>query len=364
MSHVATKWAFDQPELHRDMKPSEWAVLMVLADCHNPINGCFPSQDYLRAKTNLSERTVRDLLVKLKGRQLINWAEQRDDSGSRDNNRYALAFEPSFVAAVLSEVESQAAESAGSATGNLEHDQPAESDQTNRQNLPPLSNPVREPVKGTVEREGGRARAAEAPLPDPELLAEAMRLHHGAACDDLDKIHAAWRSLSASERKDAVERLPDWLAAAAKLGRGKLLGLPAYLGQKRWQALPKATLTKGDVVAGGDQVVGFATRPWWALVWRRLAAGGDEHRKLKFQFGEFAMRGLLVAPSIAPSTEEEAALARVESDSDDAKAWLRWLGDRGFRLRMEITVPFIWVPSAWRPDDPTKAMEFTSEGTR
>jgi repressor of nif and glnA expression len=65
MSHAATKWAFDQPEKHRDMKPSEWAVLRVLADCHNPVNGCFPSQDYIRSKTNLAERAVRYQLHRL-----------------------------------------------------------------------------------------------------------------------------------------------------------------------------------------------------------------------------------------------------------------------------------------------------------
>ncbi|TIW40356.1 MAG: helix-turn-helix domain-containing protein, partial [Mesorhizobium sp.] len=73
MSHAATKWAFDQPEIHRDMKPSEWAVLMVLADCHNPVNGCFPSQDYICSKTNLAERAVRDQLTHLRERGLIDW---------------------------------------------------------------------------------------------------------------------------------------------------------------------------------------------------------------------------------------------------------------------------------------------------
>jgi hypothetical protein len=127
VSHAATKWAFDQPELHRDMKPSEWAVLMVLADCHNPVNGCFPSQDYICSKTNLGERAVRDQLTHLKARGLIVWDATFED-GKRASNRYHLSFEVDF----------QPANSAGSlqapATGEIVPDQPAESDTSNRQN--------------------------------------------------------------------------------------------------------------------------------------------------------------------------------------------------------------------------------------
>jgi hypothetical protein len=151
VSHAATKWAFDQPEQHRDMKPSEWAVLMVLADCHNPVNGCFPSQDYICSKTNLGERAVRDQLARLRERGLINWDAARE-GGRRGSNRYRLGFEPDF----------QPAKSAGSSdeapTGENAPDQPADSDSSNRQNLPP--NPVREPVK-EPEREGAGARAEE-----------------------------------------------------------------------------------------------------------------------------------------------------------------------------------------------------------
>ena len=50
MSHEATNWAFEQPQVFPDMKPPEWAVLIVLADCHNPLHGCFPSQEYIAAR--------------------------------------------------------------------------------------------------------------------------------------------------------------------------------------------------------------------------------------------------------------------------------------------------------------------------
>lgn len=156
MSHAATKWAFDQPEVHRDMKPSEWAVLMVLADCHNPVNGCFPSQDYICSKTNLSDRAVRNQLGKLRERKLVAWEAAREE-GRRGSNRYSLSFEEDFLPA--NPAGSQPEESAGSSTGKIEHEQPANFDQSNRQNLP--TNPVREPVREPVDETAREVSSAE-----------------------------------------------------------------------------------------------------------------------------------------------------------------------------------------------------------
>ena len=69
------------------MKPNEILVLMVLADCHNPVFGCFPSQDYIVSRTNLCKRSVQDQLVRLRARRLIYWDTARD--GQRQaSNRY------------------------------------------------------------------------------------------------------------------------------------------------------------------------------------------------------------------------------------------------------------------------------------
>ncbi|UIK04892.1 helix-turn-helix domain-containing protein [Neorhizobium galegae] len=87
MSHKATMWAVTV----RGITCAEARVLWHLADCHNPVEGCFPSQDYLAEACEIDERTVRRLLANLRGKSLINWTEQRDGK-YRKNNRYALAF--------------------------------------------------------------------------------------------------------------------------------------------------------------------------------------------------------------------------------------------------------------------------------
>lgn len=192
MSHAATKWAFDQPELHRDMKPGEWAVLMVLADCHNPVQGCFPSQEYICRKTNLSERAVREQLERLRRRDLIDWKPAREN-GKRGSNRYLLAFEKEGE---------QPAKSAGRATGRICRSQPAESDRFNRQNLPP--NLVREPV---IEPRAGARGAFEG---EKEQKPSPIDRAIAAGKVDLDEARAKAKALMAS----ALQPLPRTKTAA------------------------------------------------------------------------------------------------------------------------------------------------------
>ncbi|RWP64903.1 helix-turn-helix domain-containing protein [Mesorhizobium sp.] len=255
MSHAATKWAFDQPELHRDMKPSEWAVLMVLADCHNPVNGCFPSQDYICSKTNLAERAVRDQLTHLRERGLIDWDAVREN-GKRGSNRYRLGFEPDF----------QPANSAGSsepaATGEIEPVQPADSDSFNRQNLPP--NLVREPVSEPVERE--REREPE----DRKTVERWLKRVHPTwptfVADSGKTALAAALALTAEEREVAADRVADYLAAEKASGGRCAFGV--YLSEKRWERLgPKPQAPEKPAYAPAFGPV------WAAIRMRDLVTG-------------------------------------------------------------------------------------------
>ena len=233
MSHAATKWAFDQPELHRDMKPSEWAVLMVLADCHNPVNGCFPSQDYICSKTNLAERAVRDQLSRLRERGLIDWDAAREN-GKRGANRYSLAFEPGFLPA----------KSAGSSTGENGQEQPAKSDSFNRQNLPP--NLVREPVK-EPERERTQADGDDTTEAPEGHSKRAERLFYAAfkSWDRFDvspkqPMLAAWVRLTWPQMEAAADAVPRFLAKCRADGVKQACAVSTYLdlAERMWERFP------------------------------------------------------------------------------------------------------------------------------
>lgn len=67
---------------------------MTLADCHNPKNGCFPSQDYLRDASEMSNGALNENLRKLEDKGLI-LRERKGNRvvGGRAPTRYILGFE-------------------------------------------------------------------------------------------------------------------------------------------------------------------------------------------------------------------------------------------------------------------------------
>jgi predicted transcriptional regulator len=89
MSHEATTWAGKQ----RGITAAQFRILFVLADCHNPARGCFPTQEYLTQTCEMSERTVRDLLTSLEQMGLIRRDRRANDLGHRTGTYYIFAFE-------------------------------------------------------------------------------------------------------------------------------------------------------------------------------------------------------------------------------------------------------------------------------
>lgn len=145
MSHRAVHWAMEQ----RDLRPSTWRVLMLLADRHNPDHGCFPSLELLAHDCGMSRRSVQDQLGELEKRGLIRIEKMPRQAGRLPSNRYRLACEPDFGKATSqAETAGKGAEktpSAKFAQGKSTSTPWAKSRRNLGQNLPP--NLVREPVK-------------------------------------------------------------------------------------------------------------------------------------------------------------------------------------------------------------------------
>lgn len=93
MSHKATNWAVEQ----RGMKPIAKVLLWHLADCHNPVMGCFPTQEYLAERCEISRASVNRYLVELEESGLIRRTQRVDEQTKRQlPTRYLLAFEDGF----------------------------------------------------------------------------------------------------------------------------------------------------------------------------------------------------------------------------------------------------------------------------
>ena len=92
MSHKATNWLASLTPT--EMTHGEFRVLFHLCDCHNPSQGCFPSQTYLRDHTGLSNGGLNKALGNLEVKGLIK-REQRNNPKNRQRlpSLYILGFE-------------------------------------------------------------------------------------------------------------------------------------------------------------------------------------------------------------------------------------------------------------------------------
>lgn len=92
MSHKATNWLSGIPA--KELSSSEFRVLFFLCDCHNPSQGCFPTQAYLIDVCGISNGTLNNALNGLEAKGLIARHQERDGRTRRQKpTRYVLAFE-------------------------------------------------------------------------------------------------------------------------------------------------------------------------------------------------------------------------------------------------------------------------------
>lgn len=372
MSHDATKWAFDQPERFPDMKPNEWAVLLVLADCHNPVHGCFPSQAYICRRTNLTERAVRGQLAALRGRGLVSW-EQAYDGGHRTANRYRLECEPDFEPDHQRPDERSEGRRAtenppddggagpdlpanGAGCSAVENGpaKPANPDGSYRQNLPPTLEPVRsEPV---TERECAQAREpsgveGEQPSPGPRL--ERFRSNWPTTpADSFKRVETAWNGLTPEERRAGVAAIAHYLAHLRDvLKRKHICGGDIYLREKRWETLPEPEAEK----PAAPQRASAApwSRLWWAALLDAIGRGDARRigrlidwarQKLAFTFPE---------GETPPPTDH---LHQMPTSAPGWPAWRAWFEMKGARLPDHLGRDFwVWLPAEWPPETPPEA---------
>ncbi|WP_221144521.1 helix-turn-helix domain-containing protein [Rhizobium binae] len=238
----------------RGISCAEARVLWHLADCHNPIYGCYPKQDYLADACEIDERSVRRSLVALREKGLVNWIEQREGK-NRKANRYSLAFERGFRPHSCENEPDNLSASNASSTGQNEGFEPDISDSLNR--TPESSiEPVREPVIEPV-RERGCARE----LPeegDAAIVEDRKRIERDfkawyrtwptSLADSEKAARDAWSALSREERAACIERTPAYISAV-NANKGKFTFSSVYLRGKAWEKLddPKSDVALPSV---------------------------------------------------------------------------------------------------------------------
>ena len=208
---------------------------------------------------------------------------------------------------------------------------------------PMLTTPLNEGERDARAREAGEPTPDD--VPDGELLAKLRGLAPTAAQDSVAETGASWRKLARDERREALARYPDWLADAKRNGRGKIAGLPTYLGEKRWTLLPARAAPSSTELAAR---VAAWSRSWWALVWRCLAAEAPNIDLLRQKFGmaQGFGGGWRIDPAERAALDEAAkALVAVPIDGDAARAWRDWSRQRGLAIAFPDKAEWIFVPA-------------------
>lgn len=165
MSHHATNWAIQQ----RGLKPAAKIVLWHLADCHNPSQGCFPSQEYLAFHCEMSRSTVNLQLEKLEKSGLIKRISARDEKTRKQlPTRYILGCE-SIQKDGETVSENRTRNEPKTVSEKCEIPCPKNDESRVRKSD---SNPVREPVKETLSGENASEEGERENFEDEDLKKE------------------------------------------------------------------------------------------------------------------------------------------------------------------------------------------------
>ena len=175
------------------------------------------------------------------------------------------------------------------------------------------------------------------------------------------QVEAAWNALTPDQRQRAIDELPGWLdeRMAAKL---RPMFLQTYLGEKQFD-LPRGIgpaakpgkggrPAKGVTVSGGGVSFGNYSREWYGhLVWC-LEHGRTPHVMVRMARGNRAGRWGCKVTEL-PTAEALGGFVKVSSDSEQWRAWRRWILTKapglGDPQPAVDHVAWLDVPSEWPP---------------
>ncbi|WP_377299736.1 helix-turn-helix domain-containing protein [Rhizobium sp. SGZ-381] len=349
----------------RGISCAEARVLWHLADCHNPVEGCFPSQEYLAEACEIDERSVRRNLLSLKAKGLVNWSEQREGK-YRKNNRYALAFETGFVSGAGEfEPGNLSGSENGASTGQNCTFEPDISVVLNR--TPESSKPVIEPVINL--KAGARDRAPEEGglkrVDRKRIEREFVLWFSSWKKGDVDFARNSWFALSDEERAECIAKTPAYLRWAKP---ADLMAGAVFLKQRHWRDAP-------------DEAPPVATynpfsRAWMALrisellkpmatafppltAFQRMevqrgteaAKAVDLERRAKYGWPKVntlhELKPVTVSPGLVALSE---GFERVHCDSDKAERWRALHARQGWPWLPKTAHEWLYFP-AGEPED-------------
>lgn len=327
MSHAATAWALTVTGI----KPVDRMVLWYLCDRYHPDHGCHPVISVIADECRLSRTSiVRHIDVLIRHGIVERQEHSNPVTGRPEKPSYTFPPKPweageqrpdPIVAdPVLRETYEQ--------TKARYFARPAAPPQlVDADPMPPMPPmladppPAVDPVAITEDDDPLYLELARG-WPVKERLAEAW--------DE-------WCALGRMEQPQAASYAASFLAdATSSKGRRATEPLASYLRGRPWRYHVNVKILS----------IAAATRPWWAVFWRKVDAGD----RVGWMVAQ-CERGVAwpVRSEDLPSDDDEVRLISITIKSKAYELWKRWCLERGFHLPYLTDVPVIYVPSEWPP---------------
>jgi hypothetical protein len=383
MSIAALNWSLSPALNAMQVGKSARHILTLLANYADERGVCFPSNALLAQQSEMTARSVQTQIEILEEAKLLTRARKRRRDGRLGITRYLLAVDG--VVASLASVENDSTGrdddegegdppetvSGGEAPPENHASPPAigaappETGDANHRKPFPVYEPPNKPSPIPQGEGGGEGKPKSADGPSEAAAVESSLtalLHAWGArssIEDVPKVRRTLAGMVAADRTEAVASVPAFLEFHKTTGRRHLPSLVDFLAERLWRHVLEAAKTAAAIRKAaapgptGPQVASLLTRRWWALIWRRHRQGAGARLKLRW-IADMANAGtgVPVKPGEEVTDAEEAALLQVETASPAAALALSRLADAGFRLRIDIAVPYVWVPASESPAPP------------
>lgn len=270
MSHAATHWLATVPP--KTLTHGEFRVLFHLCDCHNPSQGCFPKQKYLRAKTGASNGGLNKWLLGLEDKYLISRERCIDPVTNYQMTRYTLAFE----------FEGNP-ENGGDESGGTEQEPAVSQTPSSGEEQTPQNGEGQTPLLGGANStfEGGKLHTSGVSIKDKPVIEPVKEPYAGKPAGDSEDLfekffgtfpNAVERRAAEREWKKALARGADGLSiinAAANYAETKevrrgFVKKPAnWLGSDAWRdhvKTPTTAPTKAEIDANTATLIKSGNR--------------------------------------------------------------------------------------------------------
>ncbi|WP_026790358.1 helix-turn-helix domain-containing protein [Pleomorphomonas oryzae] len=351
MSTKTVSWALEQW-----LPPTMKIALVAIADCVNHIaqdTGGFPSLEYIADTACQSKSSIRRHIAGLVEMGLLTKEYCYADDGRQTSNFYRLNLD-----VIVRKGGDAQGEDEGEGV-NLTPQGGCHSYDTQEGStaVTPTRVPTVTPLlkgRGTGRRnQVERDARANADEEQPTIAGEADEAFSAffeawpdSAGESRPKAWAAWQGLREGERKQAFEKIGDFIEFwLKKKGRKHLIAPDTYLRERRFMNVPKAAASAAPV---GVEIKPYS-KECSALLFRYFGKD-DPQERTRLLTAIKANRSHWVRQVAAPTIAETDALVFQPIDCERVRLWRQAFNKRGLVLPMPTMLAGLFVPGFDPPE--------------